>query len=80
MAIQLSKRLISTIEEEIELLERRIEARVEFEYEQTFDNLQMKLMQYDWIELPDYKLMQYQKDAINQAIEMILSGELEITA
>ena len=59
----------------VELSEK--ERELELEYENILESYQVEYERVnEWIELPDYPLMQSQKDAINRAIQMVLSGEL----
>lgn len=73
----LSEKLQEMIKEELALLEAEIKHRLEEEHEVTYHILMKELELYSWIKLPEYPLMQYQKDAINEAIETICSGQLE---
>ena len=66
------------IEEEVAIRVTEKERELEDAWSGLADAYVDQEEKYEWLELPDYKLMQHQKDAINKAIQLILSNELEV--
>lgn len=76
---------MSLAEQIEEMIEEAVEARVQSrlaEYQRLaridWEVIELERDRTGWIELPDYDLMQWQKNEINEAIQLILSNQLSI--